>query len=263
MTLPLRNKTIVLTRSQEQSSSLHQLLEQSGAQVLDLPLIQISPDYDAETLQDVFADIALYEWIIFTSQNGVRYFFEAFFKRFKDIRCLGPMRIACVGEATAKALDHFHLEVDFCPEDATAKSLASELVKAHSLDNIKVLLVCGNLNGNKLELALEQEGRAIVDTFQVYKTEHRDISQDPVTATFRQHGAHAILFTSPSTVHSFYTQAKHLQLMKGALSPLAGSMGPSTTEALQSYGLSPSFEAKPRTLDGFVNSLIQKLGLDS
>lgn len=259
MTLPLKNKSIVLTRSQEQSSSLHKLLEKAGAHVLDLPLIQISPDYDTQTLQDVFTDIALYEWIIFTSQNGVRYFFDVFFKRFKDIRCLGPMRIACVGEATAKALKHFHLEVDFCPPDATAKNLASELIKEQSLDNTKVLVVCGNLNGKNLNTILEKEGRAIVDTLQVYKTEHRDISQDAATASFREQGADAILFTSPSTVHSFYAQAKHLQTAKGAKTPLAGSMGPSTSEALKTYGIQPSFEAEPRTIEGFVDSLIQKL----
>lgn len=263
MTLPLKHKTIVLTRAQDQASALHALLESQGARVLDLPLISISPDYDVETLQDVFQDIALYEWIVFTSQNGVKYFFEFFFKRFQDLRCLGPMRIACVGEATAKALRKLHLEVDFCPQEATAKALATELVKEQSLEHSKVLVISGNLNSKDLPRILEQEGKAIVDTLQVYKTEHQSVLGHPSSEAFRKTGADAILFTSPSTVHAFYAQAKDLQISPGGKAPLAGSMGPSTSEALKSYGLSPSFEAHPRTLEGFAKSLMQKLGVDS
>lgn len=263
MTLPLKQATIILTRAQEQASALHQALEDKGARVLDLPLIKISQDYDLETLQDVFQDIALYEWVIFTSQNGVKHFFDLFFKRFKDIRCLGPMRIACVGEATAKAIQNLHLEVDFCPTEATAKELGMQLVKEQSLENVKVLLITGNLNSPDLFRTLEQEGKAIVDTLQVYKTEHQTVIHHPSSEAFRKGGADAILFTSPSTVHAFYAQAKDLQISPGGKTPLAGSMGPSTTEALKHYGITPSFEASPRTLEGFVDSLIHKLSLDS
>ncbi len=263
MTLPLKHKTIVLTRAQEQSSRLHALLEAKGARVLDLPLITISPDYNEETLEDVFHDIALYDWVVFTSQNGVKYFFELFFKRFQDLRCLGPMRIACVGEATAETLRKLHLEVDFCPKEATAKALATELVKEQSLEHSKVLVISGNLNSKDLPRILEQEGKAIVDTLQVYKTEHQSVAGHPSSKAFRKDGADAILFTSPSTVHAFYAQAKDLQISPGGKNPLAGSMGPSTSEALKAHGIHPSFEANPRTLEGFIDSLIQKLGVDS
>ena len=263
MTLPLKHKTIVLTRAQEQSSALHTLLESKGARVLDLPLIKISPDHNEETLEDVLQDIALYDWVVFTSQNGVKYFFELFFKRFQDLRCLGPMRIACVGEATAKVLRKLHLEVDFCPKEATAKALATQLMKEQCLEHIKVLVISGNLNAKDLPRILEQEGKAIVDTFQVYKTEHQSVAGHPSREAFHRDGADAILFTSPSTVHAFYAQAKDLQIAKAGKTPLAGSMGPSTSEALKAYGINPSFEAEPRTLEGFVNSLIYRLSVDS
>tara|TARA_B100001248_G_scaffold262589_1_gene259728 strand:- start:25253 stop:26050 length:798 start_codon:yes stop_codon:yes gene_type:complete len=254
---PLKNRRIVITRSLDQVEPLRSQLEDLGAEVIALPLIQISAHHDPATLDDIWAEIASYGWIAFTSRNGVRYFFEAFFRRFSDIRCLGPMRIACIGEGTAEALKAYYLEVDIMPEEALADKLAEAMIKTESLDNEKVLVVTGNLNRPDLVVELEGEGRAIVDTLQVYKTEKTDLSTNPVAGQFREAGADAILFTSASGVSSFRDQAASLQLKPNATQPVAVSIGPITTEAMTQAGLPAGIEAKTHSLDGICEALTE------
>jgi uroporphyrinogen-III synthase len=182
-----------------------------------------------------------------------------FLKAFRDLRALGVMRIACVGEATARAVRALHLEVEIWPETATAEALAEAMIATGSLDHGKVLVVTGNLNRDILVKKLE-ESRAIVDRIQVYENVRIDLSSDPAAEEFRQHSGDAILFASASAVQSFAAQAATLQLAPGAKRPLAGSIGPITGEAMRKAGLPVDFEAQTATLDGLVGALVEKLG---
>ena len=110
--LPLSGRRIVVTRALEQAGKLRHKLEEMGAEVLELPLIKIKPETSPEVMTETFAGLATYEWVIFNSTNGVRHFFDFFFKAFEDLRCLGPMRIAAIGDATAEELRKLHLQVD-------------------------------------------------------------------------------------------------------------------------------------------------------
>ena len=92
--------------------------------MLELPLVEIRRRSDRETTIDIFAELGHYDWLVFTSANGVRHFFDLFLKGFRDLRALGVMRIACVGEATARAVRALHLEVEICPAGAAAEALA-------------------------------------------------------------------------------------------------------------------------------------------
>ena len=116
----------------------------------------------------------------------------------------------------------------------------------------------GSLNRDDLVDKLT-EGRAIVDTLQVYKTEQTDLAGDPVAADFRARGADAILFASSSAVQSFGDQAAALKLSKNAVHPIAGSIGPQTTETMKKVGVPVSFTAKTPNLDSLVEVLVKKL----
>ena len=151
--------------------------------------------------QDVMLELGGYDWIVFTSTNGVRFFFDEFNRLFEDIRALGLLRFACIGDATAQAIRALHLKVECQPEKATAEALAAALIATGSLDSAKVLVITGNLNRDTLVLKLE-EARAIVDCLQVYKTEKTDLSGDAAAKDFRERGADAILFASSSSVQS-------------------------------------------------------------
>jgi uroporphyrinogen III methyltransferase/synthase len=256
--LPLFGRRIAVTRTREQSSTLRARLETLGAEVLELPLIRVSKKIDPAICADVFAELAGYDWLIFTSASGVRFFFDEFFLKFSDVRSLGFLRIACVGETTAAALSTLRLHADLIPPIATAEALADEMVATGSLDSAKVLVITGNLNRDTLVKRLE-EARAIVDCLPVYQTEQSDLSADPAAEDFRQHGADAILFASSSAVESFVAQAGVLKLAKGARRPLAGSIGPQTGEAMKKSGMPIDFSAKTPGLDTLVEALVKKL----
>src|ERR1700709_1796543 len=156
--LPLTGRRIVLTRASDQNSELHAKLAALGAEVIELPLIRVSKSVKNDDLAEVFPELGGYDWIVFTSPNGVRYYFEEFLRVFDDIRSLGLIRIACVGDATARAGKARHLRVECQPDVATAETLAEALIATGSLDSAKILVVTGNQNRDVL-VAKPEEGR--------------------------------------------------------------------------------------------------------
>lgn len=254
----LAGRRIVLTRPREQAADWRAHLVRLGAEVIELPLLQVTKDYDRQTLVEVFTELGHYEWLIFTSANGARFFFEEFHRAFDDLRCLGLVRIAVVGEATAEVVRGQHLRVELQPAKATAAELVRALVARESLDSANILVVTGNRNRETLVEGLH-EARAIVDQLPLYRTEETDLSADPAAEDFRQRGADALLFASPSAVQSFFDQAAALRLGKQARRPLAGSIGPTTTAAMKQLGLPVDFEAAEASLDSFIAGLLPRL----
>jgi len=257
--LPLFGRRVAVTRARAQAGELCEALEALGAEVIELPLVEIRPHVDRDMTIEIFAEIGRYDWLVFTSANGVRHFFDLFLKAFRDLRALGVMRIACVGEATAHPVHALHLEVEICPETGTAEALAEAMVATGSLENAKVLVITGNLNRDLLVKKLEEAG-SIVDTFQVYENVRVDLGGNPAAEEFRQKGADAVLFASSSAVHAFAAQAAALQPVDGARRPMAGSIGPRTSEAIRKAGLRVDFEANASTMDALVTALVEKLG---
>lgn len=257
---PLYGKRVVVTRAREQAGQLTRMLHEQGADVIELPFISVEPHFDGQRVSEVLAGIAVYEWVIFTSANGVKHFFDLFHKAYDDIRCLGPMRIAAVGAATAREIEKHKLKVDLVPKQANADALAQELIENEGVESVQILVVTGNRNRESLVERLESdEGRAIVDTLPVYRTSKTDLSDDPAAARFRREGADAVLFTSASTVKSFVDQHAALTLGAGARKPAFGSIGPLTTKTLKERKLPVAFEAAQASLEHFVVETIAHL----
>ena len=254
----LAGRRIAVTRAREQSPELTAKLSALGAEVVELPLIHVSKQIEKDPLSDVMLELGGYDWIVFTSANGVRFFMEEFLRLFDDIRALGLLRFACIGDTTAAAIRAFHLKIECQPKVATAAALADDLVATGSLDSAKVLVIRGNLNRDVIVTKLE-EARAIVDCLQVYKTEKTDLLAEPAAADFRARGADAILFASSSAVQSFVDQAGALKLGKDAKRPLAGSIGPQTSETMKKVGMPIDFTAKTPSLDSLVEALVKKI----
>lgn len=240
--MPAQKKPrVLLTR--ENNDALASVLAEKGVAVLEIPLIKTVHEAQDEDVADVMREMGSYDWITFSSANGVRGFFREFFKNFDDIRSLGIARIACVGEATADEVRKFHLRPDVVPAVSTALAMADAMAEYETLDNLKVLCVQGSLSLPDLPKALDRKHRAIVDTAVVYKTEKLAVdgnSKD--VADFRKHGADAAVFASPSAVESFAANAEKLLLEDGAVRPKIFSIGPTTTEALKKYGMQPYME---------------------
>ena len=256
---PLYGNRIIVTRSGEQAKELSRSIRRYGASVLELPLIEIRPQCNSQMVEEVFAEINQYDWLVFSSANGVRFFFHRFFQAFEDLRSLGLMRIAAVGESTAQVVRGHHLRVDLVGREATAESLVETLKAEQTLDNLKVLVVTGNLNRDLLVTELEK-ARAIVDTFQVYETLHTDVAEVPAAKAFRRAGADAVVFASPSAVRSFAAQAAALKLAPGAVTPIICSIGPVTSKAIRKLGLTVNVEAEERSVEGIVQVLLSHFG---
>lgn len=233
----LQNRRVVITRPEEHNAGLRDALATRGAEVVEMPLIEITFDGDEDIASEIFSMISAYDWLVFTSANGVRGFFKKFFKRFKDLRNLGPCRIACVGPATKKAVEDLHLEVDIVPEEHTGKALAQKLITEQDLENLNVCVVAGDRNPDTLAQTLTEKAHAIVDTFPCYSTTDADVGEHPALADFRTRGADFIVFASGSAVQSFVAQAATLRLEKSAMRPQVIAIGNSTASALRQAGI--------------------------
>src|SRR5207237_10124971 len=129
---PLSGNRIVVTRTRKQASALSNKLRALGAQVVELPTIRIEPPSDLRAFAELVQDAHVYNWIIFTSANGVDAFFEIFFKLYDDAREIGGARIAAIGPTTAQRVKDFHLHVDLQPEKFVAEALLKQFQKEGS-----------------------------------------------------------------------------------------------------------------------------------
>ena len=241
-------KRVLLTR--QDNSAIAKILKSEGFDVIDMPLIECVFSVNSDDCADIFDGLGSYEWITFSSPNAVRGFFKAFFDEFDDIRSLGIARLACVGEATAKELSKFYLKADVVPQKQTAVSLAEAMSEFESLENLKVLSVRGNLALPDLVKSLEDK-KAIVDTFEVYKTNLLDVAKtDESVQSFKNNGADVVVFSSPSAVESFVKNAKNLLLKANATRPKIVAIGSTTAEALKKRSMEvPVVSDSPKAED--------------
>ena len=251
---PLFGQRIVVTRTREQASELSHELVERGADVLEIPTIRIVPPNNAEPLAEALAGLGAYDWIVFTSPNGVTAFFDAFFKAFEDIRDFGALRIAAVGPATAAKLAEFHLKVDLMPKEYVSGKIVSAFVEYQSIENVRILLARAQVANPDLPKALEDRG-AIVDDIACYKTVIETEDPTGTVARFLEGGADWITFTSSSTVQNFHARFNLPGLLERFPKLKTVSIGPETSKALADLGLQPTVEAKKHTIEGIIAAL--------
>ena len=251
---PLFGQRVVVTRAREQAGDLTRLLAERSADVLEVPMIKILPPQNLELLTDALLELNAYDWLIFTSANGVTGFFHYFFKGFEDLRDIGGVRIAAVGPATAAKLKALHLKVDLMPADHTAIGVAKALAGYESIENLRFCLLRAEDANPDLPKELEAGG-GIVDDIPVYRTVPDTEDPEGASASLLATGADWVTFTSGSTVQSFNARFNLPELLKKFPNLKLASIGPETTKAIQALGLTPTVEAKPHTMEGLVAAL--------
>jgi uroporphyrinogen III methyltransferase/synthase len=251
---PLFGQRVVVTRAREQAGQLARILQERGAEVLEIPTIKIQPPTRLQEIVDALIELNSYDWLVFTSPNGVTTFFDYFFRHFHDMRDLGGARIAAIGPATASKLKELHLQVDLMPEEALAVKVAKAFAKFETIENLKICLLRAEVANRELPEALEALG-AIVDDIPCYQTVPE--SEDPTgaAASLLQTGADWVAFTSASTVQHFHARFDLPALLKKFPQLKTAAIGPETSKALQALGLQPTVEARQHTLDGLVAAL--------
>ena len=252
---PLFGKRVVVTRSRKQASQLSSRLVALGADVLEVPTIRFVETTRREELRDALMGLNSYEWLIFTSPNGVEWFFHYFFRAFDDMRDLGGARIAAVGPGTEAKLKELHLKVDVVPEKNTAESIAEALSKYQNFEHVSVLLMRAEDANPELPRKLE-EMMAIVDDIACYRTVAETELGAAEIEDFEEHGADWITFTSGSTVRHLNARVDLKSLLKKHPGIRFLSIGPETSMALKELGLEAHMEAAEHNIDGLVESLM-------
>ena len=251
---PLSGKRIVVTRTRKQAGALTNKLRALGADVIELPTIRIEPPTDLRAFGELVQDAHQYDWIIFTSPNGVNAFFEMFFKLYDDAREIGGAKIAAIGPATAQRVRDFHLHVDLQPEEFVAEAIVRQFQKLGGVENLRIMIARAEKARDVLPKELSKLG-AIVDEAFAYRTvpETRDITG--ARQRLLEEGADLITFTSSSTVENFL--ALGLPWPKGMQ---IASIGPITSKTATDHGLKIDIEARRHDIEGLVEAIRKFFG---
>ena len=231
-----------------------------GADAYELPTIRIEAVQerkDQEAFVEALAQVHHYDWIVFTSPNGVCHFFDAFYKIHRDARELGNVKIAAIGPGTAQKVEEYHFGVDLMPPKFVAESLLEELRKI-GVENLKILLPRASGAREMLATQLEDLG-AIVDDVPVYQTV--GVTDDTAGGwkRFTEEGADLITFTSGSTVEHFKNNLEKKSIPLPVVTTLA-SIGPVTSAVIKDLGMTVGLEAKQHDIPGLVEAIVDYLG---
>ena len=248
---PLFGQKIIVTRSRTQASKLVDLLEYHGAEAIELPTIKIEDPDDLDAVDECIERIDEYRWIIFTSTNGVQYFFKRFFALNKDIRDLGKIKIACMGSATGEEVEKFHLKVDFIPSKYASENFTDEFLSTYNVKGRNILLARTDIATQHLEKELII-GNANVTSLTVYKTLQENSLTPDILSMIENNEIDWVTFTSSSTARNFFN------MYKGDKNFKIASIGPVTTETVKEYGYCVDIQAQEYTIPGLVESLLNQ-----
>ncbi len=250
---PLAGKRIVTTRAVDQSASLYEKLNEEYAEAIPFQSIKtalINPYFSIEA----FLNENKFDWLFFTSENGVKYFFEILLKNNLDARSLAETKIAAIGSGTARKLADFNIIADFIPSKFTSADLVKEFPKAHDITNKSVLRVKGNFKRDPLSAGLKKLG-AKVTAVNVYKI-IKDSPHAFIIKELTEKGADAVMFTSISTVENFFDTLKaDAAALFNEKNALALAIGPVTASALKIKNIKNILESDVHTIDGMIETL--------
>lgn len=253
-TRPLFGVRVVVTRARDQAGEFSRQLAELGAEVLELPTIRIQPPSQREPMIEALAGLGEYDWVVFTSVNGVNAFFDGLLAAFEDIRSIGNLRLAAVGTATAARLRELRLRVDAVPDEFVGRAVADAIARTESLENLRVLLARAEAANPDLVAVLEERG-AIVDDVSFYRTVPETTEASPAARTLQDEGADWLTFTSSSTVTNLNARIPLKDLTRRHPRLRIASIGPETTRTLVGLGVTPAVEANPHTVDALLKAI--------
>jgi uroporphyrinogen III methyltransferase / synthase len=251
---PLFGKRIVVTRARLQASRVTQQLGELGAEVIELPAIRIEPPVDTATLDATAGDVASFDWVIFTSANGVDAFFGALERRGLDSRALSGVQLCVIGPGTARRLGQFGLRPDAQPETYKASEISQTLANIEDISGKKILCPRADIAPKDLVVDLEALGAEVTD-LAAYRTVGETPDPELLEELFADGGPDWITFTSSSTVTNF-VDAVGIDRLRGSSASLA-SIGPVTSATMRNLELEPNVQAEAHTIPGLVEAILQ------
>ena len=255
--LPLFGKRIVTTRTREQSAALTEAIEGLGAQAIEVPAIEIRDPQSWQPLDEAIARLEEFDYLVFTSANGVKKFLNRIQACGRDVRDLKGLQIGSIGPGTAAELARTGIRVDFLPNEYRAEGLI-ECITESDIHGKAFLIPRAKVARDILPLALKERG-ARVEVVEAYETVQPQLAPGELEQLLTPL-PDAVTFTSSSTVTNFL-QLLDARNLRSILNGIAiASIGPITSGTIREQGLTVSIEAKESTIAGLVQALQNYFG---
>ena len=248
--LPLFGQRIVVTRPKEQAAALSHRLRALGAEVIALPTIEIRPPDDWGPLDAAIAELETYDWLIFTSANGVRHFVERLDASDRDIRAIRA-KVCAIGPATAECLARLHIKVDRTPEEYVAESLLAAL-SDDELRGKRILLPRARVARDVIPVELEKRGAKVNVTPSYQTVVPEDVAARVERLFDGSRKPDWVTFTSSSTVRNFVSICP----VEGLEGVRVGSIGPITSATARELDIKVDVEASQYTVGGVVDAIL-------
>lgn len=257
---PLFGQTILITRTRRQAGDLNRRLSELGAAVIEAPTIELFPSDDPDGIDQTLLRAGDYDWIIFTSANGVMFTRRRLRELGRDVRLFGNTKLAAIGDATAAAVEReLSLKVDLCPDRFVAEALADALLSQNQVAGKRFLLLRADIARPILLEKLLQGHAAEVRDVPIYQTRPAGALPPAVIDAIDNHQVNWITFTSSSTVKNFIHLLGSDYLQRLSNTRIA-SIGPVTTATLKQSALEPTVQAEAFNIDGLVSAIVSKTG---
>jgi uroporphyrinogen III methyltransferase/synthase len=251
---PLHGKTVVVTRAREQASDLAAGLEELGARVVRFPVIAIHPLPDADAVDAAIDTLAAYDWLVFTSVNGVACFWDRLTATGRDSRHLAGRRLAAIGPATAEALEQRGIRVDTLPQTYKAEDLATAMLE-HGMRGQRVLLARAQAARDVLPDELRRAG-AQVDVLPLYTTLPVTENSADLNQSLAAGRIHCISFGSSSTVDNFFAAVDPKAVRQAREHGLRfACIGPITAQTLAGHGFDCDIQPKRYTIPALIEAV--------
>ncbi|MBU0754274.1 MAG: uroporphyrinogen-III C-methyltransferase [Planctomycetes bacterium] len=256
-TRPLFGKRVVITRPREQSGRQRDVLEALGAEAIEEPAIEILPPIDFAQLDHAIEQAARFDFVIFTSVNGVKYFFERLRHLGLDARALAGTMVCAIGPGTTKAIEAHGIRPDLIPEQYTSASLVPALIKKYpDLKGKKALLPRADIAPGELIEALKMQGLSIEEVT-AYRTVAAQNNDDrSIREAFESGRVDAVTFASSSAAQNFLNRLGSGFLKKHKGKAAFVSIGPVTTKTMTQAGFPPDCESREHTIPGLADALV-------
>ncbi|HEX8905582.1 MAG TPA: uroporphyrinogen-III C-methyltransferase [Longimicrobiaceae bacterium] len=245
---PLSGRRIVVTRARAQASNFASALEELGAEVVQLPVIRITPPEDPAPLREAAEGVAGFDWLVFTSVNGVERFFVVLAELGRDARALAGVRVCAIGPATAAEVARHGVRADLVPDEFVAEA-AVEALAAEGVEGTRILLPRAEIARSVLPDGLRARGAEVVEVT-AYRTVQDGAGADEVRRRLDAGEIDLVTFTASSTVRNF---AELVGAGVGAAK--VASIGPITSQTVRELGMAVDVEAKEYTIPGLVDAI--------
>ncbi|MDH5543033.1 MAG: uroporphyrinogen-III C-methyltransferase [Nitrospinota bacterium] len=250
---PLFGKTIIVTRARAQASDFLHKLQEMGAATIEFPTIETADPEDWSPLDKALGEARKYDWMIFTSVNGVAYLLKRLKETGRDIRDLAGPKICAIGKSTGEAVEALGIRVDLVPDEYRAEGILESI---------------GDVKGKKILIPRAEEAREVlpdtlrekgaeVNVVTAYRTHRPDARKDELFEAIKNGDADMVTFTSSSTVSNFVSMFSDTEIEEIRKKLRVASIGPITTTTAKKFGFKIDVEPAEYTMDALTKKIVE------